>query len=328
MMTDKYFYNLLEKSEKGTCTREEQELLERWLDDLSLNSQSAFKDERDKENLKVKMQHAVYKEIGISRKEAKIRKLHIPPVWKVAASIAILALVGYFGYGTYEHYVEKPYAITQSISGEEINKILLSDGSIIWLKPGSSLEYHGKFRKKGIREVTLHGEALFEIEKDPSRPFIVNSGEITTTVLGTSFNIKASGDLTQVVVLTGKVKVTANQTKKELELLPNETAVYAHTDQLLSRIEDKELETPVESLIAGTEYDMDFDNITVNELVQRIAGKFNIQVSVEGSVGKCLITADFTGQSLRNTLEMVTEVLNAEFTIDDKKVTLKGEGCG
>ena len=71
-------------------------------------------------------------------------------------------------------------------------KLILADGTQVWLNSGSSLKYPVAFVKDS-RQVDLNGEAYFEVTKD-SRPFIVRTFDMDIKVLGTSFNISAYGN--------------------------------------------------------------------------------------------------------------------------------------
>lgn len=84
--------------------------------------------------------------------------------------------------------------------------ITLPDSTIVYLGAASSIRYPEKFGHAG-RELTLAGEAFFEVAHDPEHPFIVHTGDIQTRVLGTSFNIDAFNNVV-VSVNTGKVQVT------------------------------------------------------------------------------------------------------------------------
>jgi len=87
--------------------------------------------------------------------------------------------------------------------------ILLPDSTQVWLNSGSTLEYPEHFDKT-TREVTLIGEAYFDVKHAAEHPFIIHTGEILTTVLGTAFNINAYADRSNMVVSVsrGKVKVS------------------------------------------------------------------------------------------------------------------------
>ena len=118
----------------------------------------------------------------------------------------------------------------------EMNKVLigtggfyslvLSDGTRVWLNAESELEYPVAFSSEK-REVRLSGEAFFEVARDEARPFYVMVGEVQTRVLGTSFNIKAYDDDTDIVttLFTGKVEVSPlKDVAKKVVLAPGEQA--------------------------------------------------------------------------------------------------------
>jgi len=85
---------------------------------------------------------------------------------------------------------------------------VLSDGSVVILKPKSALSYHEEFHGPN-REVFLSGEAFFDVKKNPASPFLVHTGNVITKVLGTSFTIRAYPGVNEfkVLVNTGKVRV-------------------------------------------------------------------------------------------------------------------------
>lgn len=132
-------------------------------------------------------------------------------IWRYAAvTAAILA-----GFGAFTIYRIHTKATTQqgvallhkdNPNGQR-SVIRLHDGSVIYLGAGSRLDYPETFTGSR-REISLTGEAFFEITQDPKHPFVVRSGNIATTVLGTSFHISAfSGKPLSVAVATGKVRV-------------------------------------------------------------------------------------------------------------------------
>jgi len=109
----------------------------------------------------------------------------------------------------------------------------LTDGSTVELAPNSQIEYSSAFSEKDQRSIHLQGEALFTVAKDKNRPFKVTSGDLTTTVLGTSFTVKAfDGEATiQVRLYTGKVVVSPSLLIKakmdsNVFLLPGQELTY------------------------------------------------------------------------------------------------------
>ena len=104
-------------------------------------------------------------------------------------------------------------------------RTILPDGSTVWLNAGSRIEYLPGFTDK-TREVTLYGEAYFDIIKQPDRPFIVHAGGINIRVLGTAFNVKSYPDekTIETTLIRGLVQITrTNDTKQE--------PIYLHPHQ-------------------------------------------------------------------------------------------------
>ena len=99
---------------------------------------------------------------------------------------------------------------------------ILSDGTKVWLNAESELDFPVDFIGKE-RVVRLKGEAYFEVEPDAAHPFVVETKDVRTRVLGTSFNIKAYDNEERVftTLLTGKVKVSAvGEENESVELTP------------------------------------------------------------------------------------------------------------
>jgi len=105
-------------------------------------------------------------------------------------------------------------------------QVLLPDGSKVWLNNASSLRYPTAFTGQ-TREVSLSGEAYFEIAKDAAKPFIVRVNELAIDVLGTSFNVLAYADepAIKTTLLTGKVSLASGG--KQSMLVPGEQAVIS-----------------------------------------------------------------------------------------------------
>lgn len=107
--------------------------------------------------------------------------------------------------------------------------IELSDGSKLWLNAGSKVQYLTPFAD-GKRELTLSGEAYFDVKHDPAHPFIIHTGRLDVRVLGTTLNIKAyPGDsLTETTLIRGKVEVDfANNTHAAIVLKPSEKLIVS-----------------------------------------------------------------------------------------------------
>jgi len=133
-----------------------------------------------------------------------------------------------------------PAAKLSSISTRNGNrsKIMLPDGSQVWLNSGSRLDYDIASFDRSSREVDLSGEAYFDIVKDPDKPFIVHSGHMQVRVTGTAFNVKAyPGEPNmETSLLRGSVEVTLKEKPdRKYYLHPEEKLVVANGQALLTR---------------------------------------------------------------------------------------------
>jgi ferric-dicitrate binding protein FerR (iron transport regulator) len=202
---------------------------------------------------------------------------------------------------------------------------MLSDSSIVWLKGNSSILYSKDFNDNE-RKVKLTGEALFEIAKDPHRPFIIECGDLRARVLGTSFNIKSNDHDVEVFVLTGKVALSSEGNSQGLIVHPNEKALYHTAAKQLEKVMARQSERATK--IAGTQYSMRFQATRMQEIIRRIEGKFDVRISLsDEKLNNCTITADFTDQSLDRTLSLISQTLDIQYEIKNDQVRLKGTGC-
>jgi transmembrane sensor len=112
------------------------------------------------------------------------------------------------------------------VAQDSIRQIQLADGSTVWLNKNSRLVLDNSFGTSN-RTVSLEGEAYFEVRKDPSNKFTIHSGDIQTSVLGTSLNIKCQNNGNVVVtVVDGIVNVSDIKSSQGIILTKDEAAVY------------------------------------------------------------------------------------------------------
>lgn len=140
------------------------------------------------------------------------RKKILTRVLKYAAVILIAFTLGFAGY----YFAINHFAIMnrEIVSGEKqvVSEYILPDGSLVALNSNSRLIFPKTF-KKDIREVTIVGEAFFEVEPNPEKPFIIHAGNAQVKVLGTAFNVRAypETETVEVIVEAGKVQVSGEK---------------------------------------------------------------------------------------------------------------------
>lgn len=159
-----------------------------------------------------------------------------------AAAVVMLCLAGAW----YWHSAREEARTHQNTVGTEKgsrSKLTLPDGSRVWLNGDSRISYGAGFGKDS-RELTLIGEAYFDVIGDPGHPMIIRTASITIRVLGTAFNVRAYPDekTTATTLVQGKVQVSVNH-KKELNymLSPDEKLIVTNDSGLPEEIKEKQM---------------------------------------------------------------------------------------
>ncbi|NQV74621.1 MAG: DUF4974 domain-containing protein [Bacteroidetes bacterium] len=202
--------------------------------------------------------------------------------------------------------------------------INLPDGSSVILNENSKLELSKNFNSNGKREVYLRGEAYFDIIYDPLHPFVVHTGKIFTTVLGTAFNIKASPGNKKVTVTVTRGKVKVGDDKKTYNIiLPDEQVVF---DQALSNHSKKPVKA--ETFIEWKNEDIYFDDVSIKDVARQLQERFSISIVFSNEqIKTCKFSATFLkSQSLQQILNVIGEFNQIKYQFkDDKTVVLSGD---
>jgi ferric-dicitrate binding protein FerR (iron transport regulator) len=110
-------------------------------------------------------------------------------------------------------------------------RIVLPDGSQVWLNAGSNLDYNNSAFNKDLREVTLNGEAYFDVTKNADKPFIIHTKKMDIKVIGTVFNVRSYNDekTAEASLIRGSIEVTFKDGKNQkLILMPNQKISVAN----------------------------------------------------------------------------------------------------
>lgn len=318
-MQNKEFDTIIEKYLNDKLDIDEKSNVELWIRHITDHTAADHLTKQEQEERGERIFKALEKRIKQPVIKKQLLTQQLRPMFKIAASIFICcALLLVFRARLQEIFNIHQYASATS-SGNEINKTILSDGSIVWLKGKSTLNYPLKF-KGNLRKVNLEGEALFEIAKDPAHPFVIHCAGLNTRVLGTSFNIKHRSRKIEVNVLTGRVFLSSANSAAII-LHPYQKAVYSELKKTI--VKQAEPVVEVASLIRGTEYNMQFNDVPVAQVLERIEKKFEVHIAINSKkLNSNRITADFTDQSLLNTISMMSEAFNMDFQIDGQSVKL------
>ena len=172
--------------------------------------------------------------------------------WAAAAAVVIFAYILGTQTSTKHESMEiagGEYTIEAPKGGKSL--MTLTDGSKVWLNAGSSLLFDKSFGEQS-RNLTLQGEAYFEVAHDAERPFLVETSGITIAALGTAFNVKAypEDELIETTLVTGSVRIETNAqsiTKAEPVVLePNQKLVFHKNRQSISVLPNDDVTAPVD----------------------------------------------------------------------------------
>ncbi len=230
-ITDEIIYRILNKEASG----QEEEIFRQWLALSKQNQKGFLQLERLWQNTGgVADYYRINQERGWDAVSRKIRKKPerkvLYPLLKIAAAIVTAYLLGIFTMYLMRQGVQQPVgAIAENhvkVPMGSKTEIQLPDGTRVWLNSGSEVSYPSVFEPE-LREITLSGEAFFDVQKNDRIPFIVHAGDLDVQVLGTSFNVKSypGEDFTETTLVEGSVKLSNRDSKETVVLKPGERAV-------------------------------------------------------------------------------------------------------
>lgn len=334
---------LLKRFFKNECSAEEQRKVLAWYlsgeADQELSEQieaywkekkTSLNDQWDKETLFSSIERQIATKQ--SDRNAPHKKGRSAPnhFWKYAAAIALLIFaIGWWNQGLFQDTLlpsspdtekaslPEEFIVKKTAKGEKLT-LTLDDSTVIQLNAESQLRY----KKSAVREVFLEGEAFFDVARDSLHPFQIHTATITTTVLGTSFNIKAfaNEDDIAVSVVSGKVKVEQKDTAqiRSLHLVPGEQALYTHQDTAFTK---KKFE--YQEAISWKDGRLYFKNASFAEVVTTLERWYGVEIDVQRKNIENGFSGSYTNRSLESVLEGMSFVLEFEYEINNKQITIK-----
>lgn len=220
--------------------------------------------------------------------------------WYVAASVLCCVLIGSTWLWRNEIF-DQTMQVIATANGEYKN-IILPDGSSVYLYPSSQISYKKDFDDT-IRYVSLQGEAYFNVKPIQEKPFIVESKNLTTKVLGTKFNIKNYQEDIQASAYLerGSIQVSIQQNLQVFILKPKEKIIYdklsKQTELLFNRNKKQA--------------DLSFHNASIHDIMNMLERQFNIQIALQGNTSE-KYTIEF------NPKASIKDILDALCTLDEE----------
>lgn len=233
------------------------------------------------------------------------------------AAIFICIVGFYFLFqGIYNRWPAKEIAVTSVF---EIKTVDLPDGSRVYLNSNSKLTYPQKFATHA-REVTLDGEAFFEVAKDENIPFLIKAGPAFTEVVGTSFNISTRKNIIVVTVLTGKILLYKDKAEP-ITLTVGQQGTYS--DKGLKKNVNEDI-----NFLSWKTNVLTFKNTPLSQVVRDLGRHYNKHIEIAtDALEECTLTSTYQQQSLDEILNELKIVFSIQIEETNRTLIIKGEGC-
>lgn len=354
--------HLLEKYHRNEASAEERLLLEQWYEQLDVTREEARLSAAQELRIKAEIYAGVTASLGqditgITPPATPVKRM-LAAVWwsKVSRVAAILLLIAGSAWLVYSVWKKQPVVVstnpeknvdsTQWKQKQETipvagltartgrvgrKRTVLPDGSVAWLNARSELKYPAQFSGNSRHVYVEQGEVFFSVVKDAAHPFIVHTGSVTTTVLGTSFVVKQSFEKNtlEIIVKTGKVKVekfnkSGAHALVARDLLPSDQLSFDTTANAY-RLK----QVSVKGIAAFTEGKLFYDDSRLEEIVYDIGRKYNITIDFDNDqLKQCRYRISFDDITLDDCLQVLSVLTNTRIEKTGvRRYMIKGAAC-
>jgi len=333
---DTFYINLISKYLCGEALPEEIRILEQWVDADPANA-SLFRQyyrtweavenarigasvnlDNEWDLLKSRIPHPV--PLRRDLRFASTSRIPFLLLFRAAAILILLLIPAFF---LYRHFTSP--AERQLAAGTEMVEQTLPDGTMVTLNAGAVLTYPSSFTGT-FRNVSLKGEAWFEVTHDKTRPFIISAGNARIRVVGTSFFVNAGtgNEKKEVILSSGIVRVYYKDD-------PRNTALLHPGDRAEMKAESGEIVKTVNedpNFLAWKTKRMVFNNAPLDEVTALLSKVYRTDITLaEERLKDCRITATFDRQSLESVLHVLEATLDLQSRDSGAGIQLYGRGC-
>lgn len=262
--------------------------------------------------------HKIHEQIKLeSRTEKRLRFLH--GFQRMAAILIvplILAFLAVIYSKTETPAPEIANAEIQCPMGARI-KFVLPDGTTGFLNSGSTLEYPTIFKEE--RNVSLKGEAFFDVVHDTDHPFVVETPNLSTKVLGTQFNVIAyeNENTEEVILKEGSVEIFTNSGQKLETLEPDQNL-------LLDTQTREYAKDNVEAMqyVSWIEGKLVFRNEEMQQVANRLGRWYNVEIEIrDQELLKFAFRGTFIDEPLEEVLKLLAITAPMKYTIQEREIT-------
>ncbi|MES2829237.1 MAG: FecR domain-containing protein [Bacteroidota bacterium] len=195
-------------------------------------------------------------------------------------------------------------------------QLVLSDGTKVWLNAASSISFPVAFLGNK-REVSVTGEAYFEVAHNKSRPFVVSAEDQEITVLGTHFNVSAynDDDFTSTALISGLINVKSKKSGIAKVVHPGQAALSSLEDPLSVE------KVNTDDVLSWKNGYFQFDNQSIYSIMKIMTRWYDVDVEYRGGASNERFGGTFSrGKNLSESLSNLEKLGKVHFKILPKKV--------
>lgn len=322
-MSKKELTNLINKYLQGISTKDEKDLVDAFYHRIQDQEPGweAWSAE-EKRQIKQALDARMRSRFRSQNKLFSIRR------W--AAVIVVLVVAGGL---VYKNWPQKNQQIAVmpdlalevvSTGKDKERTVLLSDGSYVHLSENSRLTFPKEFEGQ-TRKVFLTGKALFDVESDSDRPFLVQCGTVITEVLGTTFSVRARSEESEVYVSVTEGQVRVSEESQEIRVLSRDEELTYDTDTKSVVLKEPEI------INHGEQPPIEFKllEVTMEEAAGFIEKRWDYEIEFENEeIRDCKVVASFfEHDSLEDVVSILCGINNALYRLEQEKVVIYGNGC-
>ena len=201
-------------------------------------------------------------------------------------------------------------------TSEGIVRSKLPDSSAIVINKGSKIGYTANFNKKD-RLVLLDGECFFDVTPDKDKPFIIHTDKLSIEVIGTSFNVRKEGNVIEVTVKTGKVKMYTDE--HTLIVSAGQTGIY---ETLSGKLSLKD--TIDENLLGYATGDFYFRDMSLQEIAHYLENAFDVKIIIDDDqLLQSRMSAHFKKRSFNYIMDLIAATLDLQYDIKGNIIHLR-----
>jgi len=324
------FFELIIHYLDGTATLNEKSMLLQYLKENEENRKT-FKDIKDIWSSTMSIYaNDVETEIALDKFKTRIEKYQqkqrkhkklLGYTWRVAAAVLVIIGFSYF----MQNRLLQPSQDSMLVMNRVVmpqgykGQVLLPDSTIVWLNSNSTLTYPETFAADN-RIVKLTGEAYFDVVRNEIKPFIVQTGHMEVTVLGTDFSVSDYdiSDNIETILRSGSVRVKFDSDDKEFILRPDEKISYS---KAAHQINIEHVNAVMQTSWANDK--LVFDNDKFDDVLQQLEKWYGIKIRYTGKIAKDIpITLAIRKESKEQIFRAISEIVPVTCKIEEEEIII------